>query len=483
MKKIVVGAIFLLALFLRMYKLNVSPPGLYADETSIGYNAYSILKTGKDEHGVAWPVFFRAFGEYKNPVFIYSLVPLISLKGLSPETVRLGAAIWGGLAILLLILTVIEATGNFGLACLSGLVLTIMPWHIHFSRIGFEAITFPTLLLLALLFWFKWLKKKKIGWGIGFGLILGLSFYSYTTARLWIPLILIILLIVFRKKLAPRRQEIIVLDTFGLMLIPVLFWLRQFPGSLMARMNQISIWNDYPTTAELVKRFLSTYAGHLTFSFLFSQGDRTLRHSSGISSEMLLSFSIFLIIGLILIIKKLRKKSFYQLNLFMIALFPLAASLTRMESSSATRTVQVTPFMAIAVALGIWWCLKKLKRLRLVFIIGTVILVGLEFSHYYYDLIYEYPKRAWKEPNGFAGGLGQTIQNAYRISQAENKQLYLSNQIDQTYIQGLFFTQADPKLWQERQQAPFEVKEPKKLLEKGVWVLINNGNYKIEDIN
>ena len=58
--------ILLIAFILRFYKLGIVPDGLQQDETSIGYNAYSILKTGRDEHGVYLPQNFQAFGEYKS---------------------------------------------------------------------------------------------------------------------------------------------------------------------------------------------------------------------------------------------------------------------------------------------------------------------------------------------------------------------------------------------------------------------------------
>lgn len=465
-----------LAVFLRTYRLDLSPPGLYADETSIGYNAYSILKTGKDEHGISWPFFFQAFGDYKNPVFIYSLAPLTYLNGLRPETIRLGAAIWGSLAIPLLILITKMTTNNFTLSCLAGLILSLMPWHLHYSRLGFEAITLPTLMLLSLWLFLLWLKNKKILTGIALALSLVLMFYSYTTARLWMPLFFFLLLWFFRKKLPPLRKIVIVFDSIIILLLPLLLWLKQFPNSLMARMNQIAIWADKPTIDVLGQRFWSTYLNHFSFNWLFVRGDTTIRHSSGISSEMLFGWSILLIIGLLVILKKFRRQPFWQLSLLMIVLFPLAAALTQ-TSSIATRTLQAAPFFSLIIALGLF----RLKKPVLIGIFTLLTIV--EFSYYYYDLIYQYPQRVWQEPHGFAGGLGPTIQNALKISQTENKQLFLSSQIDQAYIQGLFFTQTDPKIWQEKKSAKFIVEEPKKILTKGVWVLINNGNYKIENVN
>jgi len=91
MKKIVFFSFLLilaLASFLRIFQLDKNPAGFFCDEASVGYNAYLILKTGKDEHQNSFPIFFPAFGDYKNPVLIYSTVPFVWLFGLSEFSVR-----------------------------------------------------------------------------------------------------------------------------------------------------------------------------------------------------------------------------------------------------------------------------------------------------------------------------------------------------------------------------------------------------------
>ena len=77
---LVVALIFLLGFFIRFYHLSSVPNGLYNDETAIGYNAFSILQTGKDEYGTPMPVYFRSFDDYKLPVYIYSTA--LSIKAL-----------------------------------------------------------------------------------------------------------------------------------------------------------------------------------------------------------------------------------------------------------------------------------------------------------------------------------------------------------------------------------------------------------------
>ena len=75
--------VVLLGFVLRFYKVVLDPPSLNWDEVSIGYNAYSILKTGRDEWGKFMPVHFKAYGEYKLPVQIYSSIPGIAIFGLN----------------------------------------------------------------------------------------------------------------------------------------------------------------------------------------------------------------------------------------------------------------------------------------------------------------------------------------------------------------------------------------------------------------
>ncbi|KKR51661.1 MAG: hypothetical protein UT88_C0033G0011 [Candidatus Woesebacteria bacterium GW2011_GWD2_40_19] len=99
MKKIfypvILGLIVALAFFLRIYKVTSIPPSLNWDEVSIGYNAYSILKTSKDEWGVKFPLNFKSYGEYKLPAQIYASIPGIAVFGLNEFGVRITPVIYG----------------------------------------------------------------------------------------------------------------------------------------------------------------------------------------------------------------------------------------------------------------------------------------------------------------------------------------------------------------------------------------------------
>src|SRR5437867_9862636 len=87
-------AILLVAAALRLWRLGESPPGLNVDEAANAWNAYCLLKTGMDQHGVSWPIFdSQGFGQGMTTVSLYALIPFQAVFGLNIPTARVPAAI------------------------------------------------------------------------------------------------------------------------------------------------------------------------------------------------------------------------------------------------------------------------------------------------------------------------------------------------------------------------------------------------------
>ena len=141
----------ILAVTTRLIFLEKSPPGFYADEVSFGYNALSIMESGRDEYGITFPVYFKAFGEYKNPIYCYSIIPFLKIFGISAFAVRATSAFWGIATIVLMFFVVKNYLNDVHTAFFSSLILTFMPWHLIISRIAFEVVTLPFFILLSLL--------------------------------------------------------------------------------------------------------------------------------------------------------------------------------------------------------------------------------------------------------------------------------------------------------------------------------------------
>ncbi|MEK7119214.1 MAG: glycosyltransferase family 39 protein, partial [Patescibacteria group bacterium] len=153
--------IFILGSFLRFYTLGEVPVGLHRDEAFLGYNAYSLLKTGKDMNGIALPLHLKSF-LYSPAGYSYASIPFIAAFGLNAFSVRFASALFGTLTILLTYFLVRELFKSSRLtsyiSLLTSLLLAVSPWHLNLSRTATEntlAVFFITLGTLLYLLWHR----------------------------------------------------------------------------------------------------------------------------------------------------------------------------------------------------------------------------------------------------------------------------------------------------------------------------------------
>src|SRR3989304_553965 len=91
--------IFLLALVLRIYKLGTFPVGFHADEARVAWNSLSILKTGADDRGNKFSLYYNTFGDFRPTGIFYATIPSIAIFGRSEFAVRFPAALLGALSV------------------------------------------------------------------------------------------------------------------------------------------------------------------------------------------------------------------------------------------------------------------------------------------------------------------------------------------------------------------------------------------------
>ncbi len=195
------------AFALRFWNLDKAPPSLNWDEISHGYNAYSLLLTGKDEWGFSWPLIFRAFGDYKLPLYIYLTAPFVTILGLSTVAIRLVSVLAGTLAIPGIYLLTNEffpkslilklRTTNYELktGVIASFILTLTPWHFFISRPALEANLGLTLFIFGLWALLKSLKNSKFL--LLASLFLSLTLHTYNSYRLLTPLIIVTFFIIY----------------------------------------------------------------------------------------------------------------------------------------------------------------------------------------------------------------------------------------------------------------------------------------------
>ena len=186
---LILAAAMVAGVGLRVVRLDQSPPGFMQDEACNGYDAYCILKTGRDQHGNFLPLTMQAFNDYRMPLFDYSLVPFVAAFGLNPAGVRLCAATWG-VVDMAAIATIAGLMLGWPGAAIAALLVAFSPWHLHFSRFAIEGTAASATVDLAMAFFFLWLTRRRNRWLLLSGLFFGLSLYSYSITKLFVPLMI-----------------------------------------------------------------------------------------------------------------------------------------------------------------------------------------------------------------------------------------------------------------------------------------------------
>lgn len=75
--------------FLFGFRLGLLPRGVSNDEAVVGYDAYSILTTAKDQYNQFLPIYFKFFGSFTPGLFVYLQAIPIKLLGLNAFSIRI----------------------------------------------------------------------------------------------------------------------------------------------------------------------------------------------------------------------------------------------------------------------------------------------------------------------------------------------------------------------------------------------------------
>lgn len=197
MKKLSITTVLLVlitlgGLFVRVWQLGSIPNGLNRDEAALGYNAYLLGETGRDEWGHAWPVALRSFGDYKLAGSVWTMIPFIKVLGLTDWAVRLPIALAGTALVPLMYILARKIEIGPKLALVPAILVAFSPIFIFFSRFGFEAILALFWGMLAQVVWLREKPSKLTD-------ILGILSYflaciTYNTPMLLLPVAMLMIL-------------------------------------------------------------------------------------------------------------------------------------------------------------------------------------------------------------------------------------------------------------------------------------------------
>jgi 4-amino-4-deoxy-L-arabinose transferase-like glycosyltransferase len=303
-------AILLVAIALRFYQLGRVPAGMAVDEVAIGYNGFAIWQTHRDEWLEFLAISFRSYGDYKAPLAIYINGLSTALFGLNLWAVRLPFAVFSILAIVGFYLLAKEVLAqnqlDKNLALWAALFLTLSPWHIHFSRLGFEAGMALTLLIWAVYFWYRYWRQQRLGQLLLSAFLACLTLYTYHSSKVTTPLLFVLIFLAQRQRLTIKPKHLLAALALTLFLISPLAYDAIY-GEGLTRAGSSIILSEL-SLAEKCKVLLTNALSYFSWDFL-ARGNVNgeLRHGDG--QFGVLSYpALALIIGYVLSLfsKKIR---------------------------------------------------------------------------------------------------------------------------------------------------------------------------------
>ena len=378
------SALAIVATALIFVRLTKNPPGFYIDESSVAYNAHTIARSGIDENGIRWPLYFRAFGDYKNPVYIYLLAALFRISGpsiliarlLSATAIALAAATLGSLALRL--------SGSRVVALLTAISVLITPWFFELGHVAMEVALYPFACGLFLLCLHRAAGNNK--WGVAevlaLAATLALLTYSYSIGRLLGPLLAVGLLFFWTRDRWPG--VVATWGVFGVLLFPIFVFAIKHPGALTERFQIITYLNPRAGFAELVWEFAKHYLWNLNPRRLLVRGDPNpdqIVHVFG-TGLFLAPILVFSITGGAIILRRARRESWSRFLLYAFAVSIVPASLTK-ESFHMLRLIAAPVFLLVFAVPGIVWFAERSRRAILVTMLGLTVLEAGWFQRNY----------------------------------------------------------------------------------------------------
>ncbi len=473
-KKIIFILILALAIGLRFWNLAKVPPSPDWDEAAIGWNAYSIWKTGKDEYGVKFPLTFRSFDDYKPPLYFYLTIPSIIVFGVNLFAVRLPSAVFGVIGVIGVYFLIKLLFKKENLALLSMFFMAISPWHLQFSRIAFEANVALAWEILGTILFLKSVKKNKFFLLLS-TLSFGLALYTYHSARVFVPFLVLVLIMTYFRQLLKIKKIVLLSGIIALIFIwPLVKIMTSTEGQM--RLKGVSAFSDtinllskdskkisqdlekgiwwgslvHNRRIRYVLRFLESYTAHFNPNWLFVNGEGDVQRHHVPDVGMLYFWELpFILWGIYsLFFWPDKKPKLIIFSWWLLA--PIAASVSA-DVPHAVRTLCFLPTWHVFTALGVlafirWGNSLKNKLITAIIYFVTTGLFLVNFIFYLHQYHIHQPieySRYWQY------GYKELFKELEKLENKYEK-VRISIEAEQPYMFFLFYKKYNPAKYLEQ---------------------------------
>src|SRR3989344_3413927 len=487
--------IILFASILRLWELGKVPISPDWDEVALGYNAYSILQTGRDEYGKFLPIVLRSFDDYKPALYAYFAIPSIVLFGFNTFAVRFPSAFFGVLAVIATYFLLKELfpkakqfsifNFQFSIGEVASFLLAISPWHLQFSRIAFESNVGVAFNIFSVLFFLKGLKKPLFL--ILSAILMGINIYIYQSEKVFTPLILFALVLIYRKEVfkIPKKYLVTAVLIGFAIVVPMLIYTFTNQDALQ-RARGVSVFSQSSLLEENSKKLLvdknnrdylglildnrrivfakaviSGYLSHFDLNWLFITGDIARHHPPNMGLMYLFELP-FLFLGVYYLFFDPSAGGFdKRAKLLIFAWFliaPIPASITS-GVPHAVRTLNFLPTFQIFTAIGIISAIQfvssikyQVLSIKAKYLIFTLCILFFIFNFLYYLNQY-FVQQNYFNAKEWLYGYEKIIPEVKKLEENYDK-IIVSNQppMDQSYMFFLFYLRYPPDLYQKESQ-------------------------------
>jgi 4-amino-4-deoxy-L-arabinose transferase-like glycosyltransferase len=446
---VLLAAIMVLAAVFRLPGLDRVPNGFFVDEASRGYDAYSLLWTGHDQYGVAWPLFAEGLEDYTPTLYTLLVVPSIALLGLTETAVRLPAAL-AGLATIVMTHLVGRAFFGPAVGLVAALFVAISPWQILPSRTGAEWVLLPLFLSTGI-----WLLHRGRTSGPALllaGLVLGVGLYSYAFARLLVPLLIAGFALLWWRDLARQRAWCLLgLAVLAGLALPIVQFGLTPAGQ--ARLRAVVPLDRYRGLA-LVPYFVGNLASYFNPTFLIGGNEPTDYHRlRGIGPVLWVMLP-----GLVATVASVVRRPSRELLFWIwwIVAAPMSAALHR-ESPSSVLLLGAIPAWQVLAAVGtvrlVIWAHNQSANLGRITVTAATVGVVATIGIVAYNLYAEYPVYA---ADDWQYGARETIA-FLEEHQSEYDDVLVSDRLVAPHLLVLFYGRVDPAAYEAN---PIHVRQP-----------------------
>ncbi len=420
-KYLALAALLLLlatVVFFHLIEISSIPQGLFKDETAIGYNAWLIARDGHDEHGHFLPLYFQSFGDFKAPVYIYTVAGAFALFGPSPFVLRATSAFFFAWFLAALALLAYRRDQSKLMTAYVLLAGGFLPWFFTLSRISFEVMSY-----VAIMAWVVYCQfiafhdpatRNREFPAALCGALLGLALYAYPTGRVTSFLYLAVLLAIAAYHHMWRPLAAL-LAAFTAAIIPYAVYLVAHPSDLVGRFHHITyVFDDKMSLADKLKLFGGNYQSHFSLKFLLLRGDRCLRHATGHGGEVF--FAVFLLAvlavgSLISLDGRWRKETFILSLCAGLVIAPIGAALTNQGIPHALRSSLMGLFILLLSFEGLRILLRaRALQSRNAFIVGVLAVLAAESAIYLHGYFTDYASQSRRAFGSY--GLDESIRRA-----------------------------------------------------------------------